>query len=54
VTGGIQWENVNVAGAFVTGAILGSLATIRIMRVVYGAYRDERRKDHDVNVRRKK
>ena len=54
MTGGIQWENVNVAGAFVAGAILGSLATIRIMpRRLRRVPRCERRKDHDVNIRRK-
>jgi hypothetical protein len=31
---GVEWENVNLAGAFVLGAILGVLATIRVMRAV--------------------
>ena len=30
----VDWENVNLAGAFVLGAILGVLATIRVMRAV--------------------
>lgn len=39
--GDVEWENVNIAGAFVLGAILGTLATIRIMRLVLVAYRRE-------------
>ena len=38
---GVEWENVHLAGAFVLGAILGTLATIRIMRAVlqtFGRY----------------
>lgn len=38
---GVDWENVNLAGAFVLGATLGTLATIRVMRAVmqtYGRY----------------
>jgi hypothetical protein len=31
---GVDWENVNLAGAFVLGAVLGTLATIRVMRAV--------------------
>jgi hypothetical protein len=31
---GIEWENVNLAGAFVIGAAMGTLATIRVMRAV--------------------
>lgn len=31
---GVEWENVNLAGAFVLGAVLGTLATIRVMRAV--------------------
>jgi hypothetical protein len=30
----VEWENVHLAGAFVLGAVLGALATIRIMRAV--------------------
>lgn len=43
----IDWENVNLAGAFIIGAVLATIATIRIMRVVSGAFRSERRKDRD-------
>ena len=38
---GVEWENVHLAGAFVIGAILGTLATIRVMRAVlqtFGRY----------------
>jgi hypothetical protein len=31
-----DWSNLTVAGAFIVGAALGSLATIRVMRVVFG------------------
>jgi hypothetical protein len=34
-----EWENLTVAGAFVLGAALGTLATIRVMRVVFGYVR---------------
>lgn len=30
----VEWENVHLAGAFVIGAVLGTLATIRVMRAV--------------------
>jgi len=30
----VDWENVNLAGAFVLGAVMGTLATIRVMRAV--------------------
>jgi hypothetical protein len=33
---GTDWENLTVAGAFIVGVTLGSLATIRVMRVVFG------------------
>lgn len=35
---GVDWENVNLAGAFVIGATLGTLATIRVMRAVLQTY----------------
>ena len=38
---GIEWENVNVAGAFVVGAVLATIATIRIFRVVFSERRRE-------------
>lgn len=36
----INWDNVNLAGAFCIGAVLGVIATIRVTRVLA----DERRK----------
>ena len=36
----VNWDNVNLAGAFCIGAALGVIATIRITRVIA----DERRK----------
>jgi uncharacterized membrane protein len=38
VLAAIQWENVHIAGAFLLGSILGSLATIRVMRAVLQTY----------------
>ena len=35
---GVEWENLNLAAAFVLGAALGSLATIRVMRAVMQTY----------------
>ena len=42
---GVDWDNVNLAGAFVIGAVLATIATIRIFRVIAGTVRAERRKD---------
>ena len=42
---GIEWDNVNIAGAFVIGAVLATIATIRIFRVVFSERRREGRKD---------
>lgn len=45
MVGGIEWDNVNIAGAFVIGAVLATIATIRIFRVVFSERRREQRKD---------
>ena len=45
MTADVDWANLNVAAAFVLGAVLGALAAIRIFRVVAGTVRSERRKD---------
>ena len=42
---GIEWDNVNIAGAFVIGAVLATIATIRIFRVVFSERRREHRND---------
>jgi formate hydrogenlyase subunit 3/multisubunit Na+/H+ antiporter MnhD subunit len=42
---GVDWDSVNIAGAFVVGAVLATIATIRIFRVVFGERRREQRKD---------
>lgn len=42
---GVDWDSVNIAGAFVVGAVLATIATIRIFRVVFGERRREARKD---------
>jgi hypothetical protein len=41
----VDWANLNVAAAFVLGAVLATIATIRIVRAVFGVRRDEARKD---------
>jgi hypothetical protein len=44
---GVEWENVNIAGAFIIGAVLATIATIRIVRAVSIVLREERRRDRD-------
>jgi len=44
---GTDWANLSVAGAFMLGAILATVATIRIVRAVSSTLREERRKDRD-------
>ena len=44
---GIDWQNVDLAGAFVLGAIVATVATIRIVRAVSMMLRDEQRRDRD-------
>ena len=34
ITGAITWSDVTVAGAFLLGAVLGALGSIRVMRWV--------------------
>jgi hypothetical protein len=43
VLAAVDWENLVPAGAFVVGAALGSIATIRVMRNILGYVRA----DHD-------
>lgn len=42
---GINWDDVTVATAFVLGAVLATIATIRIMRAISSLFREEREKD---------
>jgi hypothetical protein len=49
VLAGIEWENVNIAGAFIIGAVLATVATIRIVRAVSIMLRDEQHKHRDDN-----
>jgi hypothetical protein len=44
---GVEWENVNIAGAFIIGAVLATVATIRIVRAVTVMLRDEQRKHRE-------
>jgi hypothetical protein len=39
----IEWSNLTTAGAFVVGAILGTIATIRVTRYVLEYLRREQR-----------
>lgn len=32
--GAVEWSNLTIAGAFIVGAALGTLATIRVTRAV--------------------
>jgi hypothetical protein len=32
--GAVEWSNLTVAGAFILGAVLATIATLRLMRVV--------------------
>jgi hypothetical protein len=36
--GALDWANLTVAGAFIAGAALATLATIRVMRAVISAF----------------
>lgn len=31
---GVEWSNVHLAGAFIIGAVFGTVATLRIVRYV--------------------
>jgi len=42
VYGAVEWSNLTVAGAFLVGAILGTVATIRIMRYLLDYLRRQR------------
>jgi hypothetical protein len=47
VLGAVDWSNVDVAGAFVLGAVLATIAVLRVVRavsVMFGA--DLRRRRH--------
>ena len=39
----VEWGNLTHAGAFVVGAALGSVGTIRVMRHVLGYAREDQR-----------
>lgn len=36
---GIEWENVNLVGAFLVGTLFGTIATLRIVRYVTNFFR---------------
>ena len=40
----MEWSNLTVAGAFVLGATLGTLAAIRVMRAVLHTFEPHRRR----------
>ena len=41
--GATDWSNLTIAGAFVVGAIAGTVATIRVLRSLLEYLRNERR-----------
>ena len=43
----VDWNSVAVAGAFVIGAIAGTIATMRVMRITILFLREMRNKDED-------
>jgi ABC-type sulfate transport system permease subunit len=45
--GDIDWEDLDVAGAFVLGTVLATVAVLRVVRAVSVMFRQERRKDRD-------
>ena len=42
IVAGVDWANLNVAAAFVVGAILGTIGTIRITRYLLEYLRRDR------------
>lgn len=40
----INWENINIAGAFVLGAILATIAVLRVVRAVSSTFTGEIRR----------
>lgn len=51
--GATDWSNLTVAGAFILGAALATVAALRVMRVVMGSYERSlrRRRSDDDDVR---
>lgn len=45
MTADVDWQNLQVASAFVLGAVLGTFATIRVMRAVLRTFRHDREQD---------
>jgi hypothetical protein len=44
----VEWDAVNLAGAFVLGAILATVAVLRVVRAVAVMFRQElRRREED-------
>lgn len=45
----VDWSNLTVAGAFVLGAVLATVATLRVVRSLTNLFSsvDRRRHDHD-------
>jgi hypothetical protein len=47
VLGAADWSNLTVAGAFVGGAILATIAYLRLTRHILGLFGRRRRDDDD-------
>ena len=44
---GVDWEAVTLAGAFIVGAVLATVATLHLARTILGIRRDkEQPRDH--------
>lgn len=43
----IEWANLHVAGAFVLGAVLATVATLRVVRAVTAVFAPHRRRRDD-------
>lgn len=42
--GAVDWSNLTVAGAFILGAVLGAVATLRLARAIISLFDDARRR----------
>ncbi len=40
MVGDVEWDNVNLAGAFILGAVLATIGTIRVVRAVTTLFQD--------------
>ena len=48
MVGAVDWTNLTIAGAFVVGAVLATIAYLRLTRHMLGMFTRHRRDDDDV------